>query len=117
MKNQSNNPGNAKYSQIAGNRLLDAMIRRCFEYLCEEDVRKFIKKFRQQRHESDQIMHTFRGLILGAYLSGNGLGVRHEHGLNGKTPDWCILNDESEVTGICELVNFHIDQATENQIR
>ena len=103
--------------QIAGSKRINEFIHYCFEYVCEEDQRKFRKKFREQPHDSDQIMHTFRELILGAYLSAYDLQVRHDHPAGKQTPDWCIVSDESAVTGIVELTNFHIDRLTENQIR
>ena len=105
-----------KYGQIAESKKINYAIYRYFEHLCEEDKQRFVKKFREQPHDSDQIMHTFRELILGAYLSSRGFQVRHEYLAGGKTPDWCILDSRSAVVGIVELVNFHIDAATENEI-
>ena len=105
-----------KYGQIAGNKYINATIYRCFEFICEEDERKFVKKFCEQSLDEDQLMHTFRELILGAYLSSNGFKVRYEHAVNGNTPDWCILDEKVTVSGIVELMNFHVDKATENEI-
>jgi hypothetical protein len=108
---------NMKCGQVAGNRHINAFIYLCFGHIFEEDQRKFVKKFREQPHGSDQIMHTFRELILGAYLSSNGFRVRHDYAVIAKTPDWCILDDKSEVTGIVELTNFHLDKVTESEIK
>lgn len=94
-----------------------AEICRYFEYICEEDQRKFVKKFRDQSNNSDQIMHTYRELILGAYLSANGLNVRHDYFLHGQTPDWCIFDNTPAVIGFVELTNFHIDKTTEVEIK
>lgn len=105
-----------KYGQIAGNKHINAMIYRCFEHISEEDEQKFVKKFREQPPDGDQIMHTFRELILGAYLSSNDFEVRHDYLIGTKTPDWCILSETSTVRCIVELTNFHIDKATENEI-
>lgn len=105
-----------KYGQIAGNKKVNHAIYRCFERLCDEDQQRFVKKFREQPHDSDQIMHTFRELILGAYLSSRGFRVRYECSVECKTPDWCILDNRSAVVGIAELVNFHIDALTESNI-
>ncbi len=107
---------NMKYGQIAGNQSINTLIYRCFEYLSGEDQRKFVKKFREQPHDSDQQMHTFRELVLGAYLSSCGFKVRHHYKIDKKTPDCCILDDKSAVTGIVELTNFHIDKTTEDEI-
>jgi hypothetical protein len=105
-----------KYGQIAGSEKVNYAIYRCFEHLCDKDQQGFVKKFREQPHDSDQIMHTFRELILGAYLSSCGFKVRHEYSVESKTPDWCILDNRSAVTGIVELVNFHIDAVTKTEI-
>lgn len=105
-----------KYGQIAESKKTNDAIYRCFEHLCKEDQQSFVKKFREQPHDSDQIMDTFRELILGAYLSSRGFRVRHEYLVESKTPDWCILDNRSAVVGIVELVNFHIDAVTESEI-
>ena len=55
-----------KYGQIAGSKRVNYAIYRCFEHLCDKDQQRFVRKFREQPHDSDQIMHTFRELILGA---------------------------------------------------
>jgi hypothetical protein len=106
-----------KYGKIAGNNSINAMIYHCFEYICEEDKRKFVKKLREQPHDSDQITHTFRELVLGAYLSSRGFRVRHDYVIDDQKPDWSILSIEGEsIIGIVELTSFHIDKATENEI-
>jgi hypothetical protein len=105
-----------KYGQIAGNTHINAMIYHCFEYICEEDEQKFVKKFREQPDDSDQIMHTFRELVLGAYLSSSGFRVRYDYVVGTKTPDWCILDGRLSVTGIVELTSIHVDKSTEDEI-
>jgi len=105
-----------KYGQIAGNSQINTFIYRCFEHICEEDERKFVKKFREQAQDSDEIMDTFRELVLGAYLCSWGFRARYEYAINSCTPDWSILNDDSRPSAIVELTNFHIDKATETEI-
>ena len=105
-----------KYGQVAGSKKINYAIYRCFEHLCEEDQQRFAKRFREQPHDSNQIMHTFRELILGAYLGSCDFKVRHEYLVESKTPDWCILDNRSVVVGIAELLNFHIDEVTEGEI-
>ena len=105
-----------KYGQITGSKKVNYAIYQCLAHLCEEDQQRFVKKFREQPHDSDQRVHTFRELILGAYLSSRGFRVKHEYSVEGKTPDWCILDNSSMVAGIAELVNFHIDAVTESEI-
>jgi hypothetical protein len=81
------------YGQLAGNKEINVAIYRCFEHICEEDVQKFVRKFRAQYHDEDQVMDTFRELILGAYLGSNGFRVRYEQSVGTRTPDWCILDE------------------------
>ena len=69
------------------------MIHNCFQYLDERDVKKFQREFKVQPHDKGQIMHTFRELILGAYLSKHGFQVRYDYKIDSKTPDWCILDN------------------------
>jgi len=117
MSDNTCSQNHMKCGQITGNEEINGFICCFFEYLCEEDQRKFRRDFRNLPPESDQMVHTLRELILGAHLSANGYQVRHDYTINNQTPDWCILDDESAVIGIVELTNFHIDKATENEIR
>ena len=89
--NSSDDPKDRRYGQIAGNKSIDRLIYRCFEYICQEDALKFLRKFREQAGDSDQNMHTFRELVLGAYLGSSGFDVRYDYRVDGKTPDWCIV--------------------------
>ncbi len=105
-----------KYGRIASSNQINTSIYHCFEYICDEDEQKFMKKFRKQPKDSDQIMHTFRELILGAYLCLMNFKARYEHAVNNDTPDWSILNINLKPIAIIELTNFHIDKATEIDI-
>jgi hypothetical protein len=102
---------------MAESKKINALIYRCFEFLSERDERRFVRKFRDQPHDSDQIMHTLRELVLGAYLSSRDLVVRHDYMVDGQTPDWCVLDDDETVTTIIELINFHLDRLTENEVK
>jgi hypothetical protein len=62
-------------------------------------------------------MHTFRELVLGAYLASNGFKVRYDHLRDSSTPDWCILDESSKLSGIAVLTNFHTDKETETEIQ
>jgi len=116
LPKQNASPAYRKYGQIAGNTAIDATIYRCFRHIREEDVRKFVKKFREQPDEGEQIMHTLRELIVGAYLGSNGFEVRHEYLIGRKTPDWCIMSQTGAPECIVELINFHVDMATDIDI-
>ena len=106
-----------RYGQIVGNKRMNECIHRCFEHLVDVDVTKFVKQFKDHHGSEDQTMHTFRELVLGAFLGSNDLKVRHDYDVAGQTPDWCIMNDESRPKCIVELVNFHIDARIQDRIK
>jgi hypothetical protein len=94
-----------KYGVLAGNQPLNKLIYECFESICEADVHKFVKNFRTQ--DQGQKLHSFRELVLGAFLARQLLHPRYSKKLCGKTPDWCLHDDANQVVGVVELVNFH----------
>jgi hypothetical protein len=104
------------YGQLHATKKMNEFIYQCFSYISDDDVRKFVKKFKEQPHESDHFMHTVRELILGAYLGLCGLKLKYDRKINNKTPDWSILDDTNIPHCIIELVNFHIDRRTEIDI-
>jgi len=106
-----------RYGRIAGNPSINATIHHCFKYISEEDKRKSVKKFREQPHGEDQVMHTFRELVLGAFLGANGFNVKYDYTMEGRTPDWTVLDCELHPACVIELSNFHLDRRRENQIR
>ena len=72
-----------KYGQIAGNPSINAAIYRCFDYLVEQDARLFVRKFREQVGDNEQVMHTFRELLVGGFLASQGVGVRYGQTIDG----------------------------------
>ncbi|MGA2703913.1 MAG: hypothetical protein ABSH35_22795 [Isosphaeraceae bacterium] len=99
-----------KYGQIAGNRSIDAKIKRCFELISEEDASKFERRFAnlpKVDDTNDERLHAFRELIIGAYLVTQGFRVQHSRPIEGKTPDWSILGDEDVLDALVEVVTFH----------
>ena len=105
-----------KYGQIAGNNSINLMIYRCFGYIGDEDAPKFVKKFKALLKDEVQVMHTFRELVLGAYLALTGFNVRYEYAVGTQTPDWCVLDESSSPKAVFELTNFHLDKVTEDDI-
>jgi hypothetical protein len=105
-----------KYGQIAENTKIDKAIYDCFDFLTEKEQKKFVKKFKKQPHDQIQVMHTFRELLLGAYLSANGLIVENDRKIGTKTPDWSILDSTSNLMAIVEMVYHHIDRKTNDVI-
>ena len=59
-----------KYGQISGSRSINATIYECFQHIEEVDAQRFVSEFRSQPHDKQQVLHTFRELILGgSYLA------------------------------------------------
>jgi hypothetical protein len=104
-----------QYGNFTNNPSVDAAIYRCFDLLSDADARAFATKFRKQPLAADQIKHTFRELILGAFLADNRLAVQHERPIGSKTPDWSIL-ENGDLKCIVEVVNFHTDQPIRDAI-
>lgn len=101
-----------QYGQIVASKKINEIIYHCFHYIDEKEAKKFVRKFKEQPHDKIQIMHTFRELILGTFLAKNGLLVQNEQNIDGKTPDWCIINNSFLPQCMVELVNFHADAGT-----
>jgi hypothetical protein len=99
-----------KYGVIAENFTINTAIYRCFEFLPEADAKAYVKKFREQPHDQEQAMHTLRELILGTILATKGFTVTSKRKINGKTPDWSIV-DNCALECIIEVVNFHSNDA------
>jgi hypothetical protein len=51
------------------------------------------------------------------YLTLNGFNVRYEYSVDSRTPDWCILDETSKLSGIVELTNFHTKQNIESEMK
>lgn len=105
-----------KYGQITENIKMDKIIYDCFAFLCENEQKKFVKKFKEQPNNKIQIMHTLSELLLGAYLSSNGFMVKNDHKVGTKTPDWSIFNNSLDLVAIVEAVYHHIDNKTNDDI-
>ena len=105
-----------RYGTIAGNKSINAKIYRCFELIHEKDAAVFVKLFRDLPHDGNQVLHTFRELLLGAFLNSVGVPVRYSQTIDGRTPDWARIAPEGTVTALVELVNFHAPHLIERSI-
>jgi hypothetical protein len=114
-KKMNNSTDLGEYGKISGNSSINQCIYQCFKYIRKEDQKKFLKKFRKNPHDSDEIMHIFRELILGAYLGYNNLKIRYEFNIDGQTPDWSVVTNNSKSECIIELVNFHMTMQQKNK--
>lgn len=104
-----------QFGKLAGNSRINDTIYECFDCIHETDIQRFTNKFRRVRKDEQQALHTFRELVVGAYLCSNGFEARYEHCIDGKTPDWSLFENET-VNSIVELVNFHTDRLKEKEI-
>ena len=105
-----------KYGRLSKNDSINDCIYICFNYISEKEKNEFAKKFLKLPQDSDEILHTFRELILGAYLNKNNLNARYQTKLENKTPDWIINNGEDDILCVVELINFHLDKITETKL-
>lgn len=105
-----------EFGIISENTRINETIYHCLKLINPEDVPQFVKDFRTQPHNQNQVQHTFRELLLGSFLASNNYKIRRDYKINDKTPDWSIFNDSQKVIAIVELVNFHIDKNTEDEI-
>jgi hypothetical protein len=101
-----------EFGQISESKKINEAIYNCFRIISNENVNKFVKLFKEQPHNNIQIMHTFRELLLGAFLSNNGFHIEYNRKVDNKTPDWCIIDDNSRTQCFIELINFHTDLET-----
>jgi len=102
-----------KYGIIAGSESVNVAIYRCFDFLSEADAKSYVKKFAKQPHDQDQVKHTLRELILGAFLACHGLTVKSDRKIDGKTPDWRIV-ENGDLKCLIEVVTFHTSKATKD---
>ena len=102
-----------RLGQISESDNINVSIYNCFTFLSEKNQRKFVKKFKAP-HTEIQIMHTFRELLLGAYLSANGFLVENDRQIKSKTPDWSICGQLLDIVAIVEMVYHHIDSKINN---
>lgn len=104
------------YGRIAENKAVNNSIYYCFNFINEKEQKRFVKKFKNQPHTNIQIMHTYRELLVGAYISANGIKVENERKIGTKTPDWSITDQSDNVIAIIEVINHHIDEKTNEPI-
>lgn len=107
--------GQMKYGHIFGSTRMNTTIYRCFEYFTSDNARSFVSMFRNPSNSAEQSMHTFRELVVGGFLGSKEFTVRYEPSLDGKRPDWSVIDSDGN-PAIVELVNFHIDKVTEDAI-
>ena len=109
-------PGTKRFGQIAGNRSINAMIYRCFDHIDDSDTLAFVRLFRAQIADEQQVLHTFRELVLGGFLASRGMRLRHNLRIDNQTPDWSRLSGDGDPDAIIELLNLHPPRILERDI-
>lgn len=99
---------------LAGNSRVNERIHELLPLLVEQDQRKFVKKFKAE--SAEQAGHTFRELVLGAFLLKQGFAARHEVLLDGKTPDWVIYSTSGHLVAVVDQITFHQARALDDEI-
>jgi hypothetical protein len=94
-----------KYGILSRNKSINTKIYQSFELIDTNDVESFVSKFMSEIRE--QKNHTFRELITGAYLASNGLNVKYEQTISGKTPDWSVVGTYGDIEEIIDVVTIH----------
>lgn len=103
-----------KFGVLAGNDQINSRIYEMFEDIDPSDVAIFARKFKSERDE--QRFHTFRELIIGSQLRRQGVRLRHERKISGKTPDWVIVDDTDQVNEVLDVVTLHKRRQTETEM-
>lgn len=101
-------------TQLAGNQSINQLIHRCLGFLHEEDQQRFVRKFRRQSQDENSAMHTFKELLVGAYLRGAQFDARYERKYGNRTPDWSLYSDGETLLGLIEVTSFHVEREIED---
>lgn len=103
-----------KFGVLSENSHINSRIYKMFEDLDPSDVAVFARKFKSERNE--QLFHTFRELIIGSQLRRQGLKLRYERKVLGKTPDWVSVDDADQIDEILDVVTLRQRRETETDI-
>jgi hypothetical protein len=102
--------------QLVENSSINETIYRCLEYIQEKDREKFLRKFCQLKNVDNQFQHTYRELLIGAFLVSRKNGVHYNKEIDNQTPDWILQDKESGIQCIIEVVNFHLNNTLEQGV-
>lgn len=100
---------------IAGNPAVDRTIRKCLGEIPVSVARVVERRLRSVATDDDG-MHTFHELLIGAYLARCGWTVEYERLIDGKTPDWTLIED-GDARGIIDVVTYHLARSLEDYLK
>ncbi len=95
---------------------LPANMRNGPKYLNDQDRRAFLRKLHRQTGDKRQLAHTRLELIPGVFGARMGFLPRYEPNMEGQTPDWLFLAQESNAYFFADVLNFHMNQSIERKI-
>ena len=105
-----------KYGILSPNRSINAAIYSCLSCVRQSDAEVVVRKLKSQAEDHIQVMHTFRELLVGAYLADSGRRVAYEASHAGARPDWTLCDETGDVSAIVEITNFHTPRTVESEI-
>lgn len=70
-----------------------------------DDALQFLAKFTKLPLRAR--FHTYRELLLGTQLRQNGADWRYEQPILGKTPDWSLRGEDSQVIEVVDVMTLH----------
>ncbi len=89
-------------------------LRELYRSICSTDVQKFKTKFDKQSLREK--FHTLRELQFGAFHREEGFELRYELEIDGKTPDWSLLDKNGKVSEIVDVITLHQRYDKEKEI-
>lgn len=102
-----------RFGVIAGSEAINTRIYAALEHIHPDDAPKIVAKFRCTSDK--QRFHAFRELLVGAHLRANGLEVRYERKMLGKTPDWTLLV-AGDAVELIDVATIHQRKALDAEI-
>ena len=99
--------------EFCPNSCINVAIHQSLSYLSERDAGAFRKKFRRQRGDEQQFLHSFRELLAGVFVARQGYEPQYEPEIDGLTPDWHFTPGDGRPSFIADVLNFHIDRKIE----
>ncbi len=85
-------------------------------YLNDQDVWTFRKRFRQQSSDRRLLAHTKIELIVGVFSARSGFTPQYEREMEGQTPDWLFLDRADKPHFFGDVLNFHMQKDIEKKI-
>ena len=103
-----------RFGVLAGNSAINSRIYEMLDDLHPADVPKIVSKF--QIGQEAQRFHTLRELEIGSRLRRQGLALRYELNVEGKSPDWSLVGKQDCVEEILDVVTVHQRRVVDKDI-